>query len=100
MPGFAYVLAVSASALLLSAAEPPLRGYSADAARAQRQWEARFRAIPSAENLRAYDERLSARPHHVGSAYGKQVADWVLARFKEWGWDACNPSRPRSGTSS
>jgi N-acetylated-alpha-linked acidic dipeptidase len=33
-------------------------------------------------------ERLSARPHHVGSAYGKDNADWMLAKFKEWGWDA------------
>jgi N-acetylated-alpha-linked acidic dipeptidase len=33
-------------------------------------------------------ERLSARPHHVGSAYDKDNAEWILARFKEWGWDA------------
>jgi len=33
-------------------------------------------------------ERLSARPHHVGSAYGKDNAEWMLAKFKEWGWDA------------
>ena len=31
---------------------------------------------------------LSARPHHVGSAYDKQNADWILSKFKEWGWDA------------
>src|SRR5581483_5554241 len=32
--------------------------------------------------------RLSARPHHVGSAYGRQNAEWILAQFKQWGWDA------------
>jgi N-acetylated-alpha-linked acidic dipeptidase len=32
--------------------------------------------------------RLSARPHHVGSPYGKDNAEWLLARFREWGWDA------------
>ena len=31
---------------------------------------------------------LSAHPHHVGSPYDKQNADWILAKFKEWGWDA------------
>jgi N-acetylated-alpha-linked acidic dipeptidase len=31
---------------------------------------------------------LSARPHHLGSPYGKQNAEWMLAKFKEWGWDA------------
>jgi len=33
-------------------------------------------------------QRLSARPHHVGSPYAKDNAEWMLARFKEWGWDA------------
>src|SRR5262245_13263354 len=31
---------------------------------------------------------MSARPHHLGSPYGKQNAEWILARFKEWGWEA------------
>src|SRR5262249_17131436 len=33
-------------------------------------------------------QRMSARPHHVGSAYDKQNAEWMLAKFKEWGFDA------------
>ena len=33
-------------------------------------------------------KRLSARPHHVGSPYDKDNAEWILAHFKEWGWDA------------
>ena len=32
--------------------------------------------------------RLSARPHHVGSPYDKDNAEWILAKFKEWGFDA------------
>jgi N-acetylated-alpha-linked acidic dipeptidase len=52
------------------------------------RWEEAFRALPAAANIRAYDQRLSARPHHVGSAYDKDNAEWILARFKEWGWDA------------
>jgi N-acetylated-alpha-linked acidic dipeptidase len=31
---------------------------------------------------------LSARPHHVGSPYDKDNAEWILARFKEWGFEA------------
>ena len=45
-------------------------------------------AIPSPDNMREAMRRLSARPHHVGSAYGKENAEWILARFREWGWDA------------
>src|SRR6185295_16642647 len=50
--------------------------------------DARFRAIPDAKNIGEYMRRLSARPHHVGSPYDKDNAEWMLARFKEWGWDA------------
>jgi len=51
-------------------------------------WDAKFRELPQPSNIRANLERLSARPHHVGSAYDKDNAEWMLARFKEWGWDA------------
>jgi len=62
---------------------------SLDAAAQQGQaWAARFRAIPEARNLGEYVRIMSARPHHLGSAYGKQNAEWILARFREWGWDA------------
>src|SRR3989454_880586 len=38
--------------------------------------------------MRSYMRRLSARPHHVGSPYDKANAEWLLAQFKEWGWQA------------
>jgi len=59
------------------------------AAPAQPQdWESRFRSIPNQENLREYMKRLSARPHHLGSPYDKENAEWILAKFKEFGFDA------------
>ena len=65
-----------------------LRGYSNDSAKTERDWETKFRAIPDPANLRAYMERLSARPHHVGSPYDKDNAEWLLAKLKEFGLDA------------
>jgi N-acetylated-alpha-linked acidic dipeptidase len=65
-----------------------LVGYSPRASQSEREWEAKFRAIPDPANLREYMRRLSARPHHVGSPYDKDNADWILAHFKEWGLDA------------
>jgi N-acetylated-alpha-linked acidic dipeptidase len=63
--------------------------WSLDAAAQQGEpWDARFRAIPEARNIGEYVRIMSARPHHLGSPYGKQNAEWILARFKEWGWDA------------
>ena len=77
LPGFAF-----------GADEPVLIGYSARSSQAEREWESKFRAIPDPANLREDMRRLSARPHHVGSAYDKDNAEWILARFKDWGLDA------------
>ena len=80
------------STLALSAAptekSAPLQGFSSSASQAEREWEGKFRSIPAPDNLRDYMKRLSARPHHVGSPYDKDNAEWILSHFKEWGWDA------------
>jgi N-acetylated-alpha-linked acidic dipeptidase len=68
--------------------ERPLSGYSAASSRSERDWEIKFRAGPELQNLRDYMQKLSARPHHVGSAYDKDNAQWMLAKFKDWGLDA------------
>lgn len=65
-----------------------LVGYSPQSSQSEREWEAKFRAIPDPANLREYMRRLSARPHHVGSPYDKDNAEWILAHFKQWGLDA------------
>ena len=72
----------------VTADEAPLFGYSAESSRVERQWEEKMRAIPDPKNLRAYMERLSARPHNVGSPYDKDNAEWILSKFKEFGLDA------------
>jgi N-acetylated-alpha-linked acidic dipeptidase len=51
-------------------------------------WEEKFRSVPNPQNLREYMQRLSARPHHVGSAYDQDNAEWILAKLKSWGLDA------------
>jgi N-acetylated-alpha-linked acidic dipeptidase len=58
------------------------------AAQSARPWDEQFRGIPDATAIGGYMKRLTARPHHVGSAYDKDNAEWMLARFKEWGFDA------------
>src|SRR4051812_35513738 len=72
---FVMLLVLAASAALVQAQRAPA-------------WDERFRAIPEADAIGQYMQRLSARPHFVGSPYNKDNAEWMLARFKEWGWDA------------
>ncbi len=71
-----------------SSSPAALVGYSPRASQSEREWETKFRANPDPTNLREYMQRLSARPHHVGSPYDKDNAEWILAHFKEWGLDA------------
>ena len=47
-----------------------------------------FRDIPDRDRLRSNMQRLSARPHHVGSPYDKDNAEWILAQLKSYGLDA------------
>ncbi|HWZ98257.1 MAG TPA: transferrin receptor-like dimerization domain-containing protein [Candidatus Dormibacteraeota bacterium] len=65
--------------------EAPLFGFSADSSRTERQWEEKFKTIPKPENLRDYMQRLSARPHNVGSPYDRDNAEWIAAKFMEFG---------------
>src|SRR5271168_3728668 len=67
---------------------PSLRGYPQQSAASEIQWEKKFRAIPDAARLRENMRRLSARPHHVGSPYDKDNAEWILSQLKSWGLDA------------
>jgi len=93
MPARRYWVFLALCSTLLFAADvndrtAPLYGYSAAHSRAEEQWEAKFRAIPDPNVLRANMQLLSARPHNVGSPYDKQNAEWILARYQQWGWDA------------
>src|SRR5262249_48973223 len=77
--------------LPLSAAGPDdeaLYGFTSSSSKSERDWEKKFRAVPDPKIMRDAMQRLSARPHHVGSPYDKQNAEWILAQFKSWGLDA------------
>ena len=84
----ASLLMFSVVPLPAQTAAPALSGYSPQNSASEQQWEEKFRALPSPDNARNYMQRLSARPHHVGSAYDKDNAEWILAQFKQWGLDA------------
>src|ERR1700749_1683314 len=79
------VLLVSALTLRAADTTPAMRGYSESGATSELQWEKKFRAIPQQDRLRENMRRLSARPHHVGSPYEKDNAEWILAQLKSWG---------------
>ncbi|HEY6189536.1 MAG TPA: M28 family metallopeptidase [Pyrinomonadaceae bacterium] len=60
-----------------------------DGARTERQLalESRFDSLLKRENLRDWMQRLSARPHHVGSPYDKENAEFIAGLFRSWGYE-------------
>src|SRR5947207_8438466 len=66
----------------------PPRGFTAESGRTEREWESKFATMPDPAHMREAMRRLSARPHNVGSPYDKSNAEWLLAQFKSYGWDA------------
>jgi N-acetylated-alpha-linked acidic dipeptidase len=81
---------ISATGLALAPApaDLPLRGFFPQSIRAEHDLEARFKAMPDPARMRESMRRLSARPHHVGSPYDKDNAEWLLDQFRSYGWDA------------
>lgn len=54
---------------------------------AQKALEVRFDSFLNPANQRDWMRRLSARPHHLGSAYGNQNAEWMASMFRAWGYE-------------
>jgi len=64
-----------------------LLGFDDAASGAQRELEARFDEQLSPADQDEWLRRLSAKPHHVGSAAGKENARFVAELFESWGFD-------------
>lgn len=82
------VFLLSCSVVAQTIPNKNLMGFSQDSAAKQKSLEAKFDSILKAENQRDWMKKLSARPHHVGSPYGKQNAEFMLSLFKSWGFEA------------
>jgi N-acetylated-alpha-linked acidic dipeptidase len=78
---------LAAVACLPIAAQPAIRGFSTDQAKAEREREAKAHAIPEPSRLRTYMQKMSAEPHIAGSPQSKAVADYAAGLLKEWGLD-------------
>ena len=85
--GIAVALVVLAASAGGVAQPGPKRGFVQPRAGAHEALELRFDAALDADLLRDWMRHLASRPHHVGSPFGKDVADFLAARFTEWGYD-------------
>jgi len=69
------------------AQEKPIYGFTPAGAAKERALEAQFDSHMNPADLRAWLEKLAARPHEIGSAYDRQDTDFIESLFKSWGYD-------------
>ena len=67
--------------------ELSLLGFTPDTAAKQQTLESQFDASIHRDNLREWMQRLTAHPHHLGSPYDKENAEFIAAQFRSWGYD-------------
>ncbi|HYM62135.1 MAG TPA: transferrin receptor-like dimerization domain-containing protein [Thermoanaerobaculia bacterium] len=84
-------MALTALALAISlstfAADAPITGFTAANAAKERALESQLDSKVNAQDLRTWLERLAARPHHIGSPYDKENAEFIASLFRSWGYD-------------
>jgi N-acetylated-alpha-linked acidic dipeptidase len=63
-------------------------GFTPQNAAAQQSLEQRFDALLDPADQRSWLKQMSSGPNQVGSVHDKANAEFMLAKFREWGWDA------------
>jgi len=79
---------LTASSAFAASAQGPLLGFTMDGAAKERALEASFDQGLSAAEQEGWLKRMAAEPNQVGSPHDAANAEWMLAQFKSWGWDA------------
>jgi N-acetylated-alpha-linked acidic dipeptidase len=71
-----------------SPADKDMLGFKATDAAKQQSLEQRFDAQLDPADQRSWLKQMSSQPNQVGSPHDKANAEFMLAKFREWGWDA------------
>lgn len=83
------LIALAFASGLAARQAPPaaMRGYTLAGTSAQRDVETRFRALPSADAIRAWHRELTKSPHVATSPRTKEIAEFIAASWKAQGLD-------------
>src|SRR5262245_45231502 len=85
--GLAIFYATLGPALPQTKPARPLLGFSSKSSASQKVLEARYDATLKKENLREWMQWMTAKPHHLGSPFGREVAEFIAAKFRSWGYE-------------
>jgi N-acetylated-alpha-linked acidic dipeptidase len=71
-----------------AAAAAPMLGFDAAGAAAQRELERALDERVSRDEMRDWMRRMTSRPHHLGSSWGRANAEWMRDQLESWGLEA------------
>src|SRR5437763_14675243 len=90
----ANLIVIIGMCLTLSAAQNPtpaqqrsLQGFDREGTERERALEKQFDSFLKKDEAREWMKRLSARPHHIGSPYGKDNAEFIASLYRSWGYE-------------
>ena len=87
-----FFLVVLFSVVSYAAQSPPqaapqqLLGFDRTGSASEQDLEKRFDSFIDKQDLRDWMQRLSAHPHHLGSVYDKDNANFIAGLFRSWGF--------------
>ncbi|PYS48052.1 MAG: folate hydrolase [Acidobacteria bacterium] len=84
---FALGLSFALVAQAVAVDNKPLLGFTREGSDRERELEARFDSLLKRDDLREWMKRLSARPHHLGSAYDRENAEFIASQFRSFGFE-------------
>ena len=84
---FALGLSFTLIAQAVAVDNKPLLGFTREGSDRERELEARFDSLLRRDDLREWMKRLSARPHHLGSAYDRENAEFIASQFRSFGFE-------------
>lgn len=81
------LIATVALAQTTAPSSAPIHGFTAQSAAKEQALESQFDSKLNRDDLRNWMQRLSARPHHVGSPYDKENAEFIASLLKSFGFE-------------
>ncbi len=63
-------------------------GFTDSQAQLQRTWEGKYDSLLNADEIGSFIKFLSAHPHNLGTVHDRENADFILSKFKQWGYTA------------
>src|SRR5271169_6254570 len=71
---------------LTAAPDSAMLGFSPVSAKQERELEKKFDGELKKEEMENWMQHMAAHPHHLGSAYGAELAGFVKSNFLAWGY--------------